>query len=563
MRTSAGAQIGWHRRPAGAGRQGGPQARRLRTLAAAVLSAAGACAGASLGACGGEPAQTQAAADLGADAGPETVTIDPCTGVPSTGKCLDTQTLGVCNPDSGGVLRLMKTACAAGEICTTDGFGALCQLNAACRDGSSRCSSTSLLEVCTGGTWQRRPCTSGQTCQAFVGAGASCIPSGTAITVAGRLRYQYRVPNSTYSGYQSQPATADAAGAFVLIVDGSEVLGSGFTDSQGSFSLSAWRAPSASGEVLFQPIAFRPDDSAALAVAAPLDGSTISSAMSVWTYRVASLPQPVADRIDIGTQLVTGDNAGALNIFAWAQKNISRATGLFGEAPRNSLAILWRPGLDVFCGGCFLSRSSGGTVVGRLRLDTTIALSGSQASPLHWSSSVISHEVGHYIMDSYSRPPGEGGAHYLGMPSLPGLAWSEGFATFSGQASISQVQGTLSPVYFTVQSGTAAWVDISRALSSQGALPRPDPLGPLDQKIEEHIVSGILWDLWRGLTDAKLFPGLRSPRVLGLYNRGYATVDLIDYADALSCSGAATNQLLDDTLRVKYGYPWDSKPLCP
>jgi hypothetical protein len=517
----------------------------------------------SVGACSSQPASTPAVADLGTDAAPTLMQIDPCTGVPSTGKCLDAQTVGVCNPDSSGVLRLMKTPCAAGEVCTTDGFGALCQLSAACRDGTSRCSSTVQLEVCTGGTWQRRPCASGLTCQAFVGAGASCIPSGTSVTVTGQLRYQYRVPNSTYTGYQSQPATADAADTFVLIVDGSEVLGSGFTDSQGRFSLSAWRAPSASGEVLFQPVGFRPDDSASLAVAAPFDGSTIGSAMNVWTYRVASLPAPVAARIDIGTQLVTGDNAGALNIFAWARRNIRRATALFGEAPSRSVAILWRPGLDVFCGACFLGRSSGGTVVGRLRLDTTITLSGSQASPLHWSSSVISHEVGHYIMDSYSRPPGEGGAHYLGTPSLPGLAWSEGFATFSGQAAISQVQGTLSPVYFTVQSGTAAWVDISRALSSQGALPRPDPQGPLDQKLEEHIVSGILWELWRGLSDAKVFPSLRSPRVLGLYNRGYTTVDLIDYADAMSCSGAATNQLLDDTLRVKFGYPWDNKPLCP
>lgn len=514
----------------------------------------------ALAACSSEPAQQPAPADLGTM---QVTPTEPCAGVPATGKCLNTQTIGACVTDGAGAQRLVQTPCSAGEICTTDGFGPLCQLTASCRDGSSRCTSTVQLEVCSGGTWQRRPCASGLSCQAFPGVGAGCIMTGSPVTVSGQIRYQYLVPNNMYTGYQNQPVTGDAAGVFVVVVDGNEVLGSGFTDAQGRFSLAAWRAPSTTGEVLFQPVSFRADDSATLAVAAPIDGMTIGAAMNMWTYRVGSLPAAASGRIDIGTQLVTGDPAGALHVFTWASRNISRATALFGAPPDRSLAILWKPGLDVFCGACFLNRAAGGTVIGRLRLDTTIALSGSQQSPLHWATSVISHEVGHYLMDSYSKPPGEGGAHYIGVPSSPGLAWSEGFATFSGQSSISQIQGTLTPVYFTVQTGTAAWIDISRGLSSQGALPRPDPKGSLTQKLEEHMVSGMLWDLWRTLGDAKIFPTLRSGRVTGPYNRGYSTVDLVDYADALSCSGAATMQQLDSSLRQKYGFPWDDSPLCP
>lgn len=507
--------------------------------------------------CHSEP--TQAPADLGPPAPP----TDPCLGIPMSGKCLDSYTIGACLTDAADKKRLVRTQCAFGESCTTDGYGALCQLTAACREGSSRCTAATQLEVCAGGSWQRRPCSSGLLCQAFPGVGASCVPTGSSVTISGQLRYQYLTPNNTLTGYQNQPVTADATDIFVLVSDGSEVLASGFTDSQGRFSLSAWKAPSAAGEVLFQPVSFLSDDSASLAVATPIDAMVISPAQSLWTFRVGSLPAPAAGRIDLGTRMVTGDNAGALHIFSWAKRNIARATSLFGMAPDRSLAILWKPGLDVFCGACFLNRAAGGTVIGRLRLDTTIMLSGSQSSPMHWAVSVVSHEVGHYLMDVYSKSPGEGGAHYLGTPSLPGLAWSEGFATFSAQSSISQISGTLTPTYFTVQMGTAAWVDISRAVSSQGMLPKPNPQGALDQKLEEHIVSGILWDLWRTAADPKIFPTLRQNRVIGAYNRGYTTVDLVDYADALTCSGAATATQVDATLRQKYSFPWDNKPLCP
>ena len=188
-------------------------------------------------------------------------------------------------------------------------------------------------------------------------------------------------------------------------------------------------------------------------------------------------------------------------------------------------------------------------------------MSGTSASPAHWATSVINHEFGHYLMDQLSKSPSEGGSHYVAEVSKPGLAWSEGFATFSGQATLSRA-GTLDPLYFDVQNGTAFWVDISRAAYNRGSLPRPDPNGRLDQFLNENIVAGMLWDLWRTYGDTPVYRGMRTTRLLGSSNRGYSKVDLVDYVDGLACDGLISISGLTSILRLRHLFPWDGLPLC-
>jgi hypothetical protein len=260
---------------------------------------------------------------------------------------------------------------------------------------------------------------------------------------------------------------------------------------------------------------------------------------------------------------VTGESGGALYIYEWAMFLTGRMERLFGKIPQQSLVFLWRPGVEMFCGACFLNRAFGGTNVGSLHFDATIMLGGDSGSPSHWSPSVITHEYGHFAMSEYSKMPGEGGPHYVAQASKPGLAWSEAFATFLGQTSLSEGQPVPNPYYFDVQGGTAFWVDLSRAVWSMGAIELPNPAGPLSQNINENVVAAMMWDLWRIKGDGPMFRAVTLPRVVGMYNRGYPTVDFVDYADALSCARIATAAELQLSLRTKYRYPWDNSPLCP
>jgi len=488
-----------------------------------------------------------------------------CMGVPMTGRCLDSQTVAACVVGTNGEGRLVTNPCGTGYACVTETDKAYCKLTAVCREGQSRCQSATTQQVCKGGTWQDSSCAAATQCRAFPGIGGSCVPTGLGITVQGSLRYERRQPNATLSGYTAPSATA-AAGVFVEVVDGTEILGTGFTDSQGQFAIAAYRPPSISGQVVYIPIDFHPDDSPAYGVALAKDGDTINTSPGMWSFATSNLPAPVKGFLNVGTQTVKADNSGAIQIFEWLRSHFARMTTQFGSAPAQSLAVLWKPGIDAFCLACFINRAGGGTNVGSgllpLHFDTTILLSGSTMSPLHWSGSVVNHELGHFVLDEYSRPPGEGGIHYINAAESPGLAWSEGYATWDGQAALSAGQPAPNPIYFSVQQGTAFYVDISDAMSSAGMIPLPDPSGSIDQQVAEVVVASIAWDLWRSGNDTAVQTSITLPRMTGGLNRGYKTVDLVDFADALLCGQRLSATELSASMN-KYRFPWDNQPICP
>lgn len=405
----------------------------------------------------------------------------------------------------------------------------------------------------------------GTECRTFPGLGGSCILPGSEVTAQGTLHYERRQPNASLSGYTAPAATA-AAGVFIVLVDGSEVLGSGFSDEQGQFSIRGYRAPGAGGQVIYLPLAFFPDDRPAYGVAIPNDGATSNTAPAMWSFSTSNLPVPQGGVISVGTQIIRAENSGAIHIFSWLRAHLTRAATVFGSAQKDSVVALWKPGIDSYCLSCFLNRTSGGTDVGGgllpLHFDTTILLSGSGENPLQWSSSIINHEIGHFVMDQYSRPPNEGGIHYLSAPEPPGLAFSEGYATWDGQAALSAEQAAPNSIYFTVQQGTAFYIDLSSAMASTGIIPLPDPSGSIDQQIGEIAVASIAWDLWSHGGDAPVLSGIALPRITSGLNRGYKTVDLIDFADALLCAGRVSAQQMSSSMS-KYRFPWDNQPLCP
>jgi hypothetical protein len=493
------------------------------------------------------------------------MSMGPCNGVPMTGRCLDSTTVATCVAGSDDMPRLVQNSCGVGYTCVSEPTQAYCKLTATCREGQSRCTSSTTREVCDKSAWQSMTCPGAQQCSTFPGLGAACVLPGINVVVQGTLRFERRVPNSTLTGYTA-PAAAPAPGVFVEVVDGSEVLGTGFTDSNGQFAVGAYRPPSATAKLVFVPIAFFPDDSPAYGVAIPKDKDTVNTSLGMWSFSSSNLPAAVGGVINTGTQTVTAEDSGAINIFTWMAAHFARVTTLFGRAPAQSVIALWTPNVDMFCLACFINRAGGGTYVGGgtlpLHFDNTILLSGTTGSPLQWSASVINHEIGHFIMHEYGQSPGEGGVHYLNMPEAPGLAWSEGYATWAGQAALSVGLATPNPRYFTRQQGTTFYIDISNVTSSAGMIPLPNPNGPIDQDIGEIAVAAIAWDLWRTAGDAAISTSLALPRVTSSLNRGYKTLDLVDFADAALCGGRATSAQVTSSM-TKFRFPWDNNPLCP
>ena len=490
---------------------------------------------------------------------------DPCDGIPTRGRCLDAKTLQSCLVDARGRAIISKINCNSSELCVTEADESFCKLMAPCRDGQSRCTPTG-SERCIAGRWSFTPCGAGESCQRFPGVGVQCVPLGVSVRVVGQLQYQVRFPRSDLSGFETSYALANARQVFVVVVEAGAILGTGSADGTGRFSVSCYRTPGPTAQLLFIPLLYNDTDTLTFAVAQPSgsgDGDFRRSP-ALWSYSLSSLPSPRAGTIDVGSWQIPGESAGAMRIFDWMLYGFELAPGLFGAAPQRSLVALWSPTHVATCGACYMNRSQGGTDVGTgpYHFDTTIELSGTPASPTHWATSVINHEFGHYLMDQFSKSPNEGGPHSVAQVSKPGLAWSEGFATFSGQATLTRAAGSPAPIYFDVQNSTAFWVDISLGAYNRGSLPRPDPSGRLDQFLNENIVAGMIWDLWQTFGDTPVFRGMRTSRLLGPLNRGYGSVDLVDYADGLACDGLISASALTNVLRRSHQFPWDGLPLC-
>lgn len=493
------------------------------------------------------------------------VQSDPCSGVSTRGRCLDSMTVQSCLVDQRGRAVITKVNCSTNEVCATEGNESFCKLTAPCRDGLSRCSVAG-AERCISGRWSATSCPFGEACMRFPGAGVQCVPTGSSVFVTGRLQYQYRRVRADLLGFESTYSVANARRVLVLVAESGKLLGSGYADDLGQFSVPTYRLPGPTAQLLFLPVMFYQSDAPAFAVSQP-SGSGYSdhrSSPAVWSFSASNLPPARAGRIDTGTWLITGEGAGALHIYDWVLYGFDNANALFGRFPQTSIALLWSPTHTPACGACFRSRAFGGTDVGSgaAHLDTSIELGGTAASPGHWATSVINHEFGHYVMNEFSKSPREGGAHGLGMLVKPGMAWSEGFATFSGQATLTRAVGSPQPLYFDVQGGTAFWVDISRGFTADKTLSRPNPNGQLDQPLDEFVLSGMLWDLRNTYGDATVFRGMTTARLTGTLNRGDPAVDLIDYADGLACDGLVSVTGLTNVLRYRQQYPWDERPLC-
>ncbi len=552
--------------------------------------------------------------------------LDCPSGVPASGRCIENnRAIEYCRippPNSQGKQdppTVERAACESFEACRVrDDGSAACDLDAAagvvCRPDETSCDNNT-LKVCNadGKASTDTACGAGLSCRTPPGQPAQCVEFASAAGTDGpHLRGSISFERQGMSQTGPTPLSVNPAWLDrIAVYNGDTYIGAAITDGEGKFDAQLTEPATADTTVYVYAMDF--DDATQQPLVAivrntdPEINTQNSNDYWFWSNK---------DRGSQGVITVNGDQAemseftitepegsGALRIFQWIRYGMLRLddpNGLAGTPlpstqgkTQQTVAVFWERGVDSVCGACFLGAQGGGATVTPQgtdtvdHYDTLMQISGSNGNPTHWSYSVLSHELGHWSMANYSRSPGEGGQHFVGQASKPGLAWSEGWATAFGQWNSSDIAGgEYDPVYYDTQDGTTFWVNIATASYSNGALQTPDPNGPIDQFINENVVSGMVWHLWHpdnarfaasadspggndeglyaGVGDDNMFRAVQSQRLLSQnYNRGYERVDLIDFYDAARCEpDVASDQSITD-VSANVGFPWDRNPTCP
>ena len=604
---------------------------------AATAGSAGATTGGSAGATtGGSAGATTGGAGGAKPTGGAggTAAADPCNGTSTQGKCDGNKVL-ICEqppPGSTGELpRLVTNDCGNDRKCTETDKGATCVLKTACVPKDSKCSADGKsVEICKpdGSAFVSTACLANESCTGVPGKAAQCESApqagGAADSLRGCVTFERR--GISKDGPAKDLTIEPAVLQFVAIYNGSEYIGSAVTRADdGCFDAELTAKPTAETIVYVfamdfdsatnQPlvaVAHYPGDSA---------GSLPKSSTEYWHWsnqdKGCGPGINAVVQVDPGGKHTLGtlDNdkdpgkrpdmliteacgSGAMRIFQWTRfgmirlapdhlglENFKTADGkqldivkATEATKQDSIVVYWEKGKDVGCGACFSNKGNGPFHVdpaGDLDdlYDTAIYISGTEGNPTQWSYSVLSHELGHWVMANYSRSPGEGGPHYVGQASKPGLAYSEGWATSFGQWNVS-FAGDWDPIYIDTQDGTTFFVDIAKASWTGGALQTPSKTGGIDQNINENIVASMLFKLnagstgvttpvagGQGLGPDALFKAFTSPRVTGSINRGYSRVDVVDFFDGGRCTDAIPEAAIK-SVSDGVDFPWDSAQQC-
>ena len=497
--------------------------------------------------------------------------LEPCPWGCADGACLP------CVPDCEG--RVCGDdgctgscgGCPADEVCTLAGSCITC------------------VPQCDGVTCGDNSC--GGTCGAC-DAPLACDDGQCVALVTGRFLRERIIPNAALSQL-APPDIAPVEGVPVIVSAGTEVLATGETEADGSFAIPLAAAPAGPVTVTLAASLAGADGvpyltiADATGVSFPTATHQVVSSPRVWAWSVDT----PADGLDIGDVTVTGtDGSGALQMLGWLRDARERLLTYYGATTGiPTLGILWSPEVTPLCLSCFFPNGWGPLQVpgadgpvgfGRFiwYSGKTTASGSALSGPHQWTPSMVGHELGHYVMDVFSRSPNEGGAHSWDGLYNAGLAWSEGWANFFAQWWLSAEAEQ--PRFFAVQQGTQYWIDFDRIGTSPtsddsafGGLvfPLPKATSPLTQNMNEAVIAAMLWDMFDAggaITESEsaalgdvVLDLLRSVRMLSAaLNRGYSKADLVDFLDAIRCDDALSIEVLTPTL---FGFPYDDSPSCP
>ena len=431
----------------------------------------------------------------------------PCAGESTDGRCDGQTTVRYCSIATGtGEARLVVQACGAGERCEVSASGrAACQLMAECREGDTQCTDATHLRTCTGGRWAASTCS--PRCE-DTGLAAACTLAVPTRTFTGQLTYAVRPPNAARTDWDVA-RNVPGPGFLVLSQRGTSLIQSAVTDAAGRFSVEVPQSATGDDAVTFLALGRDPDAGGILyAVGDPglsaglHDGNettgmgTVPAASRLWSWRwpVSTLTPTL--------NIPTSAGSGAARVFDNLRSASLHGRATFGRSGRRLIAWVGMSNLWS-CGSCFGSDPVSG--FGE-RFESQIWFAGGPDES-YWSDSTSTHELGHWVMESFGQPPDEGGRHQFGVPTLPGQAWSEGFATFYGSDLRNDAFNTQK------SSGAMFWYNLTTRAQAWGTTwERPTAVGGLLQLIVETEISAALWTL-RGASALPIYRALASDRM--------------------------------------------------
>lgn len=502
---------------------------------------------------------------------------DPCQGIPLTGVCADAHTLEYCAiPTGQGSPRVYAYSCPTGTACRLDSGMAHCAATGSCVPGATACLDAARLWTCgPSGTPTVAAC---QTACISTAVGSGCAPPIATTTLSLGFTYDMRTVNSSLTDWNSTAQAAPISNLLVMSLSGSATVDAQTTDANGVVNIRVPTAPQASDQIVLLAAASDGLGGVAYAVADPVfptegshnEGDVGSPQLWHWSIPTATLQN--GDAFEIGEQ----DGSGALRVFDFLRYSYQHARNLEGGRAGKSVVVWLGYGASWECGSCF---GTVPTAISGLQFDSQVWLDASLRDERWWADPVTAHEAGHWVMASYGVPSPEAGPHYLGVPSYPGMAWSEGWATWHS----SDVRGN--GIFYDKQNGSFLWVDLAAEQYYSGVpWQLPTPSGGLLQLMDENEVASMLWSLSRNTGDAPLFAALSSPRMtVSPAKRGYTrhtwdyddtkhltnvvdtgepAVCVADFFDALDCAG--TSRAVIDSVTVptsQYPYP-STAPIC-
>jgi len=514
---------------------------------------------------------------------------DACQGVPVDGECLSATVVRFCSVSTGAGGSTVKTyACSGSATCQQNNSGASCvAASNSCTPGDQRCSANLLQECGTLGTWPVGTSCGTGTCTNST-LGSFCAPVVATVSLTASLKYQARTPVISASGFfeQDWSATTTVMPARNVVVRSTTGTGNSLqiidtvtTNSLGQYTVKVPSAPSADDRVFFSAVG---GDSLGVrfAVADPNFGTgEFQPGQDVSDPRLWGWAASVSGLTNGGTLTVTtAQGSGALNLFDELQLVYAQDRALH-QGQVGKTVVMWF-GLNTTwsCGACFLDYPGSG-------FEAQVFMSGDTADQAYWGDAVTAHELGHWAMASYGTSPSEGGAHYAGLKTFPGQAWSEGFATFHSSAARGE------SVYFDRQGGGIFWFDLASreyypGSSLEAPIVRTKADGGMLQQIDENDVAAMLYKIAVTAPSGvgQIHNALSSPHLntspwpsgytrhtwktdsqgnkTNVVDTGQPSLHLGDMLDALRCSGMPAS-FVDSATSPTTTYPYKSAtPKC-
>jgi hypothetical protein len=512
---------------------------------------------------------------------------DVCQGVSTNGSCLSSTELQICASATGdGTPSVFTYSCPTGQECRIQSGTATCALTADCSGEETRCSGASALQTCNSGRWIESTCPNGCLSTALGSACNTSTGGGSMVNLSGRVVFQYRKPNADLTDWSTSVSLAPAVGMIVLSRNASgELYDAQYTglsnENLGQFTVKVPQSPTSNDSIVVLAAAADDQNGLAFAIANPdLSAGTHQALPNAagpqaqywsWAWPTSGL----SNGQDLTITEAMG--SGAANVYFNMVVAYIKTLSYFNKKPGPPVVTWVGYGVRWSCGACFAPWP---TTLRGIPFASQIYI-GADSDQAYWSDAVASHELGHWAMQFYGTSPREGGTHYFGVPTFPGQAWSEGWATwFSSDM-------RQDPIYYDKQGGGFLWFDVSKRLYDNGnAFKRPSASSydGLLQPLDENEVAAMLLALSSASGAQALYSALASPRANtapfqreytrhtwttnqtgpnNIVDTGESVPMLADFLDALDCAGFARSTI-DAAMQPAIYYPYASNsPICP